>query len=264
MASIEDYMEEEPESKGGSRGEPLEDDVEVKRESLAILASLGTTKEFLGVDMSLGDIKKLSAKDVEKYFVRYQTVLGKQVTDGLVESALQAVSQVISYVVPVDDTEALSKDLQNDELVKRELSNFAEMSDENQEVEQITKNPQPTKSREKDPKKVAAGKKLAEYNRKAKEALAREMKREAETSPEETTRAETPHLKADAWIPELSFTTVLSLVGIGFTAVDMYMRFYKKKEGELCKSEFEEDEHSERSTRPSKTPVATTPKIGML
>ncbi|EDO45808.1 predicted protein [Nematostella vectensis] len=111
--------------KGSSKGEPLEDDVEVKRESLAILASLGTTKEFLGVDMSLGDIKKLSAKDVEKYFVRYQTVLGKQVTDGLVESALQVVSQVISYVVPVDDTEALSKDLQNDELVKRELSNFA-------------------------------------------------------------------------------------------------------------------------------------------
>ncbi|EDO34875.1 predicted protein [Nematostella vectensis] len=125
MASIEDYMEEEPESKGGSRGAPPEDDVEVKRESLAILASLGTTKEFLGVDMSLGDIKKLSAKDVEKYFVRYQTVLGKQVTDGLVESALQVLSQVISYVVPVDDTEALSKDLQNDELVKRELSNFA-------------------------------------------------------------------------------------------------------------------------------------------
>lgn len=140
------------------------------------------------------------------------------------------------------------------------------MSDENQEVEQITKNPQPTKSKVKDPKKVAAGKKLAEYNRKAKEALAREMKREAETSPEETTQAETPHRKAEAWIPELSFTTVLSLVGIGFTAVDMYMRFYKKKEGEQSRnnSEFKEGEQSKRSTQPSKIPVATTPKIGML
>ena len=38
-----------------------------------------------------------------------------------------------------------------------------------------------SKKREKDPKKVAAGKKLAEYNKKAKEALAREMKREEET-----------------------------------------------------------------------------------
>ena len=33
------------------------DDLESKRESLSILTSLGTTKEFLGVEMSLGDIK---------------------------------------------------------------------------------------------------------------------------------------------------------------------------------------------------------------
>ena len=36
------------------------DEMESKRESLSILASLGTTKEFLGVEMSLGDIKKNS------------------------------------------------------------------------------------------------------------------------------------------------------------------------------------------------------------
>ena len=43
-----------------------EDDLEVKRESLAILASLGSTEEFLGKAMSLGDIKRLSPKGVEK------------------------------------------------------------------------------------------------------------------------------------------------------------------------------------------------------
>jgi len=133
------------------------------------------------------------------------------------------------------------------------------MSDENQEVEQITKQPQLTKSKEKDPKKVAAGKKLAEYNRRAKEALAREIKREAETSPEEPTDGGTSESRA--WIPELSFTTVLSLVGIGFTVLDMYMRFYKKKEGEQSKNN---SEQSKTSTQPSKIPVATTPKIGML
>ena len=40
--------------------------MESKRESLSILASLGTANEFLGVEMSLGDIKKLVTKDVEK------------------------------------------------------------------------------------------------------------------------------------------------------------------------------------------------------
>ena len=45
--------------------------------------------------------------------------------------------------------------------------------------EQITKpSPKVKPQREKDPKKVAAGKKLAEKNRQAKAALERELKRE--------------------------------------------------------------------------------------
>ena len=92
------------------------------------------------------------------------------------------------------------------------------MSDE---VEQITATPKPAPkqtAKEKDPKKVAAGRKLAEYNKRAKEALAREME-----------RVKLPDVKDDdssepgGWIPELSFTTVLSLVGIGLTAVELFL-----------------------------------------
>ena len=67
-------------------------------------------------------------------------------------------------------------------------------------------------------KRFAAGKKLAEYNKKAKEALAREIRREEDTIPEEE---QTSTYKA--WMPELSFTTVLSMVGIGFTVFDMFI-----------------------------------------
>lgn len=102
-----------------------DDDTAEKRESLSILASLGTTKEFLGVEMNLGDIKKRSAKDVEKYFNRYQTKMGQQVTCGLVESAIQLVSKTVSYVIPIDDSEKLANDLQKVVLVKCELSNTA-------------------------------------------------------------------------------------------------------------------------------------------
>ena len=123
------------------------------------------------------------------------------------------------------------------------------MSDE--VVEQITKNPLPeNKSATKDPKKVAAGKKLAEYNKKAKEALAREMKRETEKSSEED--------QSKVWMPELSFTTVLSIIGIGFTAVDMFMRYYKNR------TEVVPTKGSEPP--PSKIPVpkeTTNNKIGM-
>ena len=36
--------------------------------------------------------------------------------------------------------------------------------------------------------------------------------------------------EAKAWLPELSFTTVLSIVGIGFTAFDMFMRYRQKED----------------------------------
>ena len=101
------------------------DEMESKRESFSILASLGTTKEFLGVEMSLGDIKKLSTKDVEKYYLRYQTILGKQLSSSLVDSAVLAASKAVSMVVSIDDTEQLYKDLKSDEIIKRELSSFA-------------------------------------------------------------------------------------------------------------------------------------------
>ena len=101
------------------------DDLESKRESLSILASLGTTKEFLGVEKSLGDITKLSTKDVEKYYLRYQTILGKQLSSSLVDSAVLTASKAVSMVVSIDDTEQLYQDLKSDEIIKRELSSFA-------------------------------------------------------------------------------------------------------------------------------------------
>ena len=100
-------------------------DVEYQKESLVILASLGTTKEYLGVEMSLEKIHKLSDKEVEKYFNRYQKVAGKKMANGLVDSAISTATKVISCFLPIDDTEELCYDLQNDELVKRELSNIA-------------------------------------------------------------------------------------------------------------------------------------------
>ena len=125
MTNIDEYIEgvDTPDTPSPEQ-RILDEKIEAERESLAILASLGTTKEFLGVEMTLGDIAKLSPKDVMKYFTRYQVTMGKQVTGGLVDSALQATSKVISYALPIDDSDALGKDLKSDELVRRELSNL--------------------------------------------------------------------------------------------------------------------------------------------
>ena len=70
-------------------------------------------------------IHKLPDKEVEKFFNRYQKVAGQKMTNGLVDSAISTATKVISCFLPIDDTEELCYDLQNDELVKRELSNIA-------------------------------------------------------------------------------------------------------------------------------------------
>ena len=102
----------------------------------------------------------------------------------------------------------------------------SETVNENQKLatqeDQITKPaPKVKPQREKDPKKVAAGKKLAEKNRQAKAAQERELKREiAEREQENENSA--------GWLPEISFQTVLSIVGVAFTAFELYQRFRPK------------------------------------
>ena len=102
----------------------------------------------------------------------------------------------------------------------------SETVNENQKLaaqeEQITKPaPKVKPQKEKDPKKVAAGKKLAEKNRQAKAALEREIKREIAEKEKENENS-------GGWLPEMSFQTVLSIVGVAFSAFEMYKRFHPK------------------------------------
>ena len=114
-----------------------------------------------------------------------------------------------------------------------------------QEEEQITKPaPKVKPQKEKDPKKVAAGKKLAEKNRQAKAALEREIKREiAEKEKENENSA--------SWLPEMSFQTVLSLVGVAFTAFELYQRFRPKVSSGSVQSPISPREEPKQSVAPT-------------
>ena len=113
----------------------------------------------------------------------------------------------------------------SDEVRDRESGEAATVN-ENQKLaapeEQITKPaPKVKPQKEKDPKKVAAGKKLAEKNRQAKAALEREIKREiAEKEQQDENSA--------GWLPEMSFQTVLSIVGVAFSVFELYKHFRPK------------------------------------
>ena len=109
-------------------------EIEEKRESIRILVTTGAAKEYLGTcqmkdgkrkEIEVCDVERFSPKTVEKYYFRYQTKLAKQVTGGLVESALKLGAKTLAKFVPIDNPDSLSDDLVHDEIVKRELTNAA-------------------------------------------------------------------------------------------------------------------------------------------
>ena len=123
---------------------------------------------------------------------------------------------------------------------------------ENQE-EQITKPaPKVKPQKEKDPKKVAAGKKLAEKNRQAKAALEREIKREI---------AEKENENSAGWLPEMSFQTVLSLVGVAYTAFELYQRFRPKSSSGSAQSPISPREEPKHSGGDRESGVAAGAKL---
>ena len=123
---------------------------------------------------------------------------------------------------------------------------------ENQE-EQITKPaPKVKPQKEKDPKKVAAGKKLAEKNRQAKAALERELKREIAEREQENENSE-------GWLPEMSFQTVLSIVGIAFTAFELYQRFHRKESSVSVQSPISPREEPKQSVAKLEAPTRVEP-----
>ena len=108
-------------------------EIEEKRESLRILVTTGAAKEYLGMctlegkkkEIEVCDVERFPPNVVEKFYFRYQTKLAKQVTGGVVETAIKLGAKTLSKFVPIDDPDSLSNDLINDEIVKRELVNAA-------------------------------------------------------------------------------------------------------------------------------------------
>ena len=112
MKDVMNLLETEP---------PSESD---HREQLAILVASGNCKEFLGVEFTQEQIKRLSKKDVEKYFKRYEASLSSKTCDAIVDSFLQLSCRGLGYFLPLDQ-EKLLNNLKKDFMVKRELYTIA-------------------------------------------------------------------------------------------------------------------------------------------
>ena len=108
------------------------------------------------------------------------------------------------------------------------------MTDNAEQVEQITRVPSNVVKREKDPKRVAAGKKLAASNKRVREeharykALEAQMEAEAGASASETEVTEASNTSdndsGSDLLSKLTFTNVISLIGIGLAVYNIYVR----------------------------------------
>ena len=101
-------------------------DIPALREQLAVLASTGKAKEAIGgVQLTHVQVKRLSDKDVEKYTKRYETYVGSKTTESLIDSFIFLATKVVGMTVNIKDIDAYQKEIRNDYIINKELSNLA-------------------------------------------------------------------------------------------------------------------------------------------
>ena len=127
FSEVMNLLEAEPSSgpAGGIVPTAPRPDVPALREQLAVLVSTGKAKDAIGVQLTHQQVKRLSNKDVEKYTKRYQTYVGFQTTESLLNSFIFLTTKAVGMVVDIKDIDAHQKELRNDCILNKELSNLA-------------------------------------------------------------------------------------------------------------------------------------------
>jgi len=92
---------------------------------LFVLVSTGKAKETIRVQLTHEQVKRLSDKDVEKYTKRYETYVGSKTTESLIDSLIFLATKVVGMTVNIKDVDAYQKELRNDYIIKKQLSNLA-------------------------------------------------------------------------------------------------------------------------------------------
>ena len=128
IAEVMNLLESEPSSRAAGGVVTLiasGPDIPAFREQLAELVSTGKAKDPIGVQLTHEQVKRLSDKDVEKYSKWYETYVGAKTTDSLIDSCIFLVTKVVRMAVNVKDIDAYQKELRNDYIINKELSNLA-------------------------------------------------------------------------------------------------------------------------------------------
>jgi len=129
LENVMNLLETEPAPSSGPAGGLVPTapgpDIPALREQLVVPVSTGKAKEAIGVQLTHEQVKRLSDKEVEKFTKRYQTYVGSKTTESLIDSFIFLVTKVVGMTVKIKDIEAYQKELRNDYILNKELSNLA-------------------------------------------------------------------------------------------------------------------------------------------
>jgi len=127
FADVMNLLETEPAPSSGTAGGlvPTAPDIPALREQLAVLVSTGKAKEAIGVQLTHEQVKRLSDKDVETYTKRYETYVGSKTTESLIDSFIFIATKAVGMAIKIKDIESYQKELRNDYILNKELSNLA-------------------------------------------------------------------------------------------------------------------------------------------
>jgi len=121
-------LQTEPELLSGSVGgivPTVGPDIPALHKQLAVLVSTGKAKEVIGVQLTHEQVERLSDKEVEKFTKRYETYVGSKTMESLIDSFIFLVSKAVGMSVKIKDINAYQKELRNDYIINKELSNLA-------------------------------------------------------------------------------------------------------------------------------------------
>jgi len=100
-------------------------DIPALCEQLAMLVSTGKAKEAIGVQLTHEQVKRLSGKEVEKFTKRYEMYVGSKTTESLIDGFIFLATKVVGMTVKIKDIDTYQKELRNDYILSKELSNLA-------------------------------------------------------------------------------------------------------------------------------------------
>ena len=100
----------------------LSDQNETKRERLSAIIAGGGSKQYLGKDLQMSDIDKMTPEQINKLYCRYEARLGASMTKTLGNSFINLYVMGVSKYFNVVDRPKLIEDLEEDPFINHALT----------------------------------------------------------------------------------------------------------------------------------------------